>query len=53
MGKGSQEKPQAMNGFKVKAREIKKTVCVCPGNWLMDRLNLGVTGADTQGSMFP
>ena len=56
VGEGNQEKPRVMNDFKVKALEIKKkkkTVCVCPGNWLMDRLNLGVTGADTQGSMFP
>lgn len=45
-----------MNDLKVKAlkmKKIKKTVCFCPGNWLMDRLNLGVTGADTQGSVFP
>lgn len=44
-----------MNDLKVKALKTKKkkTVCFCPGNWLMDRLNLGVTGADTQGSVFP
>lgn len=28
MGEGHQETPQAMNGFKVKALEIKKTECL-------------------------